>query len=550
MKPWMFVVALAAVLAGVAFGIHTLLELRAETAPPTPEAFVQATWTVYRYAPGHQTHVGQLSLDCTACHRASADGALGRPGPAPCLSCHEDRSDIRHAMISIDANGERVPDGPPESRVTDCMRCHSFGPESDIEPDACMRCHSRSHEDTPRVTLHAEEACTKCHDVHENRVESMSCTSCHPTALSHQGSEESSPEQCLDCHDAHGPAQVAIERCAECHGEKGEKPIPKTATEVGHECIGCHKPHAFDKAQVADCRSCHEEQHVLAGAGHAECTSCHAPHDARGSVEGNVCVKCHADVALVHGAEGKVKDSCASCHVPHPERPVRGAPTCEGCHADVGKQGKHAHQNAMACTSCHTPHRFVGGEEMRGTCVGCHAKQLALIAKNPGHDACASCHTGLPHGVDLPPVACKSCHRDQGQVATAGHATCTNCHEPHTGEQQGRRCESCHSEQAAALLHPSKKLACTSCHDQHAGKAEPDIADCSSCHKKTDLPGLHGVREHNASCASCHAPHADSDPGERALCLSCHTEQRDHQPTATRCNGCHTFRASGARRRP
>jgi hypothetical protein len=42
-------------------------------------------------------------------------------------------------------------------------------------------------------------------------------------------------------------------------------------------------------------------------------------------------------------------------------------------------------------------------------------------------------------------------------------------------------------------------------------------------------------------CASCHVAHEAAPRDDRATCLACHPSQLTHEPTATRCAGCHPF---------
>ncbi len=558
MKRGLIVALLACILGALAYGVTLLLELRAATAPPTPSAFVQASWSVYRLSSGHEFHTGKLKLECKACHQTEADGTFNPPGPTPCVGCHEKQGQIEHAMVSLDAHGKRTQDGTGEKQIADCMRCHAFGSDSLKKPTDCLTCHARPHGDTPAIVTHAENACIDCHDVHANHIAPLACTQCHELKVSHAHKDAPIEQQCLDCHRAHDTAASALGRCSDCHAPGAEKPIPATATfKDGHSCTGCHAPHAFGKQQVKDCASCHSNMHALDGKGHRECTSCHAPHAARESVQKNVCTNCHSKVDLHHGKSIDPAAACTSCHAPHPGPKKAGSAqsgmphglaSCSSCHADVSKSENHAHAgNKLACTSCHKPHDFPL-EAGKAACAACHATQIKLVQKNAGHASCTGCHQNVPHGSDLSPGPCTSCHTDVH--ANRGHQACTNCHEPHAGAQTGKSCTSCHAKEGSALLHPAQKVACLSCHQQHTGDLHKGVADCSSCHQRAKLPGLHEVREHAASCTNCHKPHELALPGARETCLSCHKDRRDHQPEAKLCQGCHQFKAARPRSVP
>jgi hypothetical protein len=40
---------------------------------------------------------------------------------------------------------------------------------------------------------------------------------------------------------------------------------------------------------------------------------------------------------------------------------------------------------------------------------------------------------------------------------------------------------------------------------------------------------------------SCHIAHEAAPRDDRATCIACHRAQARHEPTATRCAGCHPF---------
>ena len=128
-------VALATCLAGLlAFGVVHLLELRAATEPPTPEAFVQAAWEIYRRAPGHRVHVAEQGLACKQCHSTEHGQRFDEPSPEVCSDCHEAESDIEHSQVGLDARGKRSAAAEPASTISDCLTCHGFGPRLSVSP--------------------------------------------------------------------------------------------------------------------------------------------------------------------------------------------------------------------------------------------------------------------------------------------------------------------------------------------------------------------------------------------------------------------------------
>jgi predicted CXXCH cytochrome family protein len=573
---WVAVAVFA--LGGLAAGVSWVLRMREETKPKVPEAYVASTWDVVRDTVGHQVHVGKEHKRCTECHEAE-DGGLDHPGPEKCAKCHEERAQIRHALggyaaahgdmagaasdaaVMAKARDAATLVAPRDAAVADgaladagdagfvhgplstCLDCHGFGMNAAPAPTDCIRCHQNAQGDLHPVVTHASAACTECHQVHENKIAAAACTSCH-TKISvkhgHAGADIAS--QCRVCHDAHSEAKLAVEGCLSCHGPKSKLPVPHTAVfSEGHTCASCHRAHEFEKKSVVACRTCHESVHPLAGHERQGCTSCHQPHAVRAQIEGGaICTTCHKDIKLEHaGKKARELGACTGCHTPHPPKPQSAPQACTSCHQDIGGPTHTAHAATTTCTTCHAPHGFHLELNM-GLCKSCHASQVAALQKRSEHKDCASCHQGLPHTLGSPVQPCGACHKEiQGKV-NKGHSECRNCHEPHQAGVQLASCEQCHARETKQ--HPRGHDQCRQCHEQHTGTPKPGVADCSACHKAKKLSGLHREPKHTADgCQQCHAPHGSSAPGERQLCLTCHKDRVDHQPEATRCDGCHTF---------
>lgn len=536
-------------LGALGYGVQHVLEVRAATAPPAPEAYIQAAWTVYRMAPGHRIHVGEQGLACSECHDSAQGARFDEPGPGKCVECHEEQSAIEHVRTAIDQHGHRSDGGVASATMTDCLTCHTFGPDPTQQPGDCLQCHAQPKGERPAVVIHAQEDCTVCHDVHENRVAPIACRECHAVSTKHGEHAEGSAAQCQDCHHVHAEASSATGTCAACHQSTNAKAkVPASATAGEHTCTGCHAPHAFAApSEVKPCLTCHAGKQPLAGAGHAECKSCHAPHDVTGSVKReNACASCHQDVGLHHPAPFEPAAACTSCHDPHPQRTSESGPaSCTSCHAEIASGEHAAHAADVACTDCHTPHDFTGPLDSRAVCKDCHAPRMKELA-NGGHARCEQCHEALPHGGLGTELACATCH-EQGSIAHQGHQACTNCHDAHTGARAPDACASCHAEQVASLS--PKHGACQNCHEPHAATPKPEIAKCIGCHELAQLPALHQVAQHHERCQSCHQAHPEAPPSTPGHCRSCHTEMKDHQPEATQCSGCHPFEAPPAARR-
>jgi hypothetical protein len=120
----------------------------------------------------------------------------------------------------------------------------------------------------------------------------------------------------------------------------------------------------------------------------------------------------------------------------------------------------------------------------------------------------------------------------------------------------GLTCASCHADRTGGE-HAGIKGGCATCHRPHGPEGAPGPGlrgparppSCATCHKPASLPGLHQQPEHRAiaDCKGCHRPHEPAPNAERATCLGsgCHAAQRDHEPAARVCNGCHVFKRAG-----
>jgi predicted CXXCH cytochrome family protein len=150
-----------------------------------------------------------------------------------------------------------------------------------------------------------------------------------------------------------------------------------------------------------------------------------------------------------------------------------------------------------------------------------------------------------------------------------GAETCTDCHNPHGGENAKfltsaapELCFECHDdpEEAEGEVHPALEEGCLSCHDPHAG-FKPAVltsagsAVCLECHDDpaADLPHRHGAVAQG--CSGCHEPHvAKTEHFLRAkgtaLCGTCHDFAGARQgielhPPAEDCSECHAALAHG-----
>ncbi len=470
----------------------------AERNVPAPRV-VGDSWPYDRFSPGHSLHVINFGVECNDCHDPGRTD-FSEVDIGMCTSCHEEQAAIAHVGS--------------EAEPTECLACHAFKFDSPIASAwDCARCHGPFDTETHAgLAMHNDITCESCHHPHEPIGDTLgNCTSCHTgIGLEHGRAELSGG--CVDCHGGHQLATEAAS-CMKCHAK--DKPrVALTATFAGghNSCATCHEAHEFTATKAASCESCHRRTNVLAertAAAHRDCASCHEPHAVRAAGD-STCAGCHDDVASTHPlAEG---EACISCHVPHPEQRQQlsaVALECSSCHEDA-RSDRAFHAGGATCTSCHQPHGFdLQSLTERELCVQCHQQQVTLTSRNEGHQSCESCHTGTAHAL-TGPVGCDSCHEEILASSPSGHQECASCHEPHKG----------------GVLSAQQS--------------------CTTCHAMAGLPGLHRLpagfeAPGHTDCTSCHDVHISRARADRETCMTCHEDIADHEPTAKRCTGCHTF---------
>jgi hypothetical protein len=504
---------LAAAVVIVAACALALVKLWPRGPKGVPPDLVPASWAEYRLTPGHQTHVGGEKAECHDCHDFERDG-FKNPGTSVCAKCH--------AKVAGSAH-HRDP-----SSATGCLTCHAFA-LGQTEP-TCIGCHANAQGGLPAIVQHATIDCATCHHLEQTpSIVLADCNGCHEERAT-KHADHTGSKGCVDCHHGHEPASVATTECASCHAQ-GKEPHP-----AAHDaCLSCHQPHDFVASDSA-CIGCHGPKTTLVGRevpAHDVCLNCHNPH-APGKAAA-ACAGCHQSIRVSHGNAA----ACTTCHAPHGDDPVVVAATCTSCHKKVAASDTGAHKGGIACETCHQPHAF-GGLDEKTLCRNCHGRETMLVASNPGHADCTSCHGASVVHTIAAPVACGSCHAAEQKSAPAGHQRCVGCHEPHAGKPTPT-CASCHANKISEP-HGNLPGGCASCHRPHgpAGVAVPPA--CTTCHAPATLPALHAASGH-AACASCHVSPHEPPRDDRVTCTGgCHTNKRDHQPAAQVCTGCHVFK--------
>ncbi len=136
----------------------------------------------------HTTHVQDLGMDCTFCHRnATKDAAATVPATGLCLTCHMTVGDGLEEVEKLREYGER---GEPINWV----RVHRLPDHVQFVHEAHIRFFSE------RDNVSASEVCSTCHGdvgsmekVRQVRSLKMSdCVDCHR--------EYEAPTDCTTCH--------------------------------------------------------------------------------------------------------------------------------------------------------------------------------------------------------------------------------------------------------------------------------------------------------------------------------------------------------------
>jgi hypothetical protein len=483
---------------------------------------VDPAWRERAMSVGHDlSHHVKEGRSCTCCHLGQIEG-FGEPLAERCPDCHADMT------VTI-----------PAMAQSHCLACHDLTSGADIRETAweCTQCHSNEDADGPQVDVHATQACSACHQPHDEPwVQEERCSNCHggKEHVLHGNASRQQQLVCADCHQPHEVAGEAADRCVPCHTKDAPTTFASTLFQGHDACTSCHAPHAFSKAEAPSCAGCHADHLPLSGPKeHQNCQSCHDTHDPR-SASAAKCVGCHTQIDLSHG--GGSAETCTNCHDPHAGATghAKGAASCSSCHDKVGENGR-AHLGHLGCESCHKPHDFdIEGAPL---CSKCHQAEAKAAAN---HTSCASCH-GTAHET-RPGTTCGTCHKEVQKTVSAGHDMCTQCHDAHPGTlmPKAQTCTNCHQKQAGGP-HAGVKGGRSNCHRPHGPSGVATPAACTTCHALStqQAGGMHAVTGHR-DCSSCHKSH-EAPKATRATCVGCHEAQQTHEPNARVCNGCHTF---------
>ena len=247
-------------------------------------AAVTAGIMLVAFAPAANAERVALGVaDCVKCHQdepATIDNNGGKhKTEVTCLDCHAEHPPWGEDTIP---QCSRCHEGQAHFELENCLACHSNPHEPlalrlapDVK-DACLTCHEGPGQDFANyASKHAEQSCTFCHEVHGQIPE---CTKCHEPHAEGQVFSD-----CLGCHPAHHPLQIAPALttprsfCVACHEEAGAA-LEKTVTK--HQTFTCAFCHRTEHPSIPECQTCHGEPHSAAM--HQKmpnCIDCHLdPH--------------------------------------------------------------------------------------------------------------------------------------------------------------------------------------------------------------------------------------------------------------------------------
>jgi ribosomal protein L15 len=454
---------------------------------------------------------------CEDCHKdVKADiqnhqGFHGRLADKECRTCHTEHKGRNAKIVILDTTkfDHTKTDFPllgahQNQEKVKCKDCHAAKKKFREAPSACNDCHHK--DDKHKGSLGTD--CKSCHnerDWKEAKFDhtfekthfalkgkhlDVKCSKCHVTPGKYKGA----PLECVACHikvDKHKGKYG--KKCETCHVERDWKAI-----QFNHDVATKFK--LLGKHQKVKCISCHTAPLFTKAKTPTACIGCHRKDD-------------------VH--KGGLGTNCATCHN---EQKWKSAKFNHDRDTKFSLKGKH---EQVKCDACHTPQLKAKGEKLPMACIGCHRKDDNKAHKGKFGSKCESCHVEknwkeilFDHGkaTKYPLLGkhkeakCTSCHK--GELYKEKLPTiCLSCHEKedkHKG-QEGKKCETCHSEQSwkkttfnhgkmstFPLLGRHMLVDCKKCHLAETFKDAK--SSCWSCHEKDDVH----KRKFGTECKDCH----------------------------------------------
>lgn len=471
---WLFKPMLLALLLGAAF------RLTAEEHPVPLDKNVDSAKCLECHedkTKGAHVH-SAIQLGCTTCHEVrvtknatwvklteTSSGKL-------CLTCHADKN-------AANLKGKVHPPA-----VRDCVKCHdphqSANDKQLLKPlsggkgeNLCLSCHTTGLNVPPKGSRHAalDMGCDTCHTVHKVGDPSK------PEFAYHL--KKSSPELCLDCHDA---------KDSNLQQAHNNQPFATV------DCLECHNPHQSSRPSLMQAFV-----HAPFEGGKSSCSTCHeAPKEGKivltQASPKELCVTCHADKAeQIEKAKvqhpGALGD-CTDCHNPHASKSP-GLPkpdpvtVCLNCHTDKAELRTKAHLHKPAfqtgCATCHEPHggdneHLLRAKDVNTLCLTCHGPESPQPIPVTGEslitifDGKVKLPQDYFNSVPILPIKYGIGHPMEGhpiantidlKTKKPITLTCLSCHQPHASANAGLLikdqemnmafCKTCHTEGTVQL---------------------------------------------------------------------------------------------------
>jgi predicted CXXCH cytochrome family protein len=263
-----------------------------------------------------------------------------------------------------------------------------------------------------------DEVCIFCHAPHNasrvqplwNRSSSSAIYNVYrsDSLRSEPGQPTGTSKMCLSCHDGTIAIGSVVSREQVIHIASGITRMPAGRSNLGTDLSDDHPiSFRYDGALVAkNPKLVHPtmlpETLRLDGSGELQCTTCHDPHS---NIHGSFLTMSNDNSAM-----------CRSCHV------------MSGSASSFHLQGDRlsAHDD---CADCHKPHtspsgpHLLAGDRVSTTCLACHDGSRST---GGAANIAADLRKLSTHEISGPPALMRT------SSSFKGHATCADCHEPHT----------------------------------------------------------------------------------------------------------------------
>lgn len=262
----------------------------------------------------------------------------------------------------------------------------------------------------------------------------------------------------------------------------------------------------------------------------------------------------------------------AESGVPDEAHGYAGDAACLDCHSEKTVVGPHAKMSSRdtalalyADRALEGPHGAVTNPKSpaaKDSCETCHGPSLKHVkfqedgdGENTVDPMLAALRIGVKSGASVATrnAVCLQCHTGgnealwDGSIHQQRDVACTDCHNPHSKNQQYLRaateaesCATCHKDVKAQLQrsshHPIRegKMQCSDCHNVHGTVADKLISandvnqNCYKCHAEKRGPFLWEHSPVQEDCLTCHTPHGSTHDKLLTqkipyLCQSCHS---------------------------